>query len=71
MTPSSLIPRTSVGRAILLAIVASGSIGYGVARWTAPAPTTVVGSANGDRKILYYFDPMVPQEHYDSPDALS
>ncbi|MEO7278219.1 MAG: efflux RND transporter periplasmic adaptor subunit [Sphingomicrobium sp.] len=71
MTPSNLIPRTPVGRAIILAIVASGGIGFGIARWIAPAPAEVVGSATGDRKILYYFDPMVPQEHYNSPDELS
>ena len=71
MTPGKFIPRTPVGRAIILAVVASGGIGFGIARWIAPAPIEVAASATGDRKILYYFDPMVPQEHYKSPDALS
>ena len=71
MKPSDLIPRTPVGRAIILAIIASGGIGYGVARWTAPSPSAVAGSASDERKILYWYDPMVPQEHYDNANALS
>ena len=71
MKPSDLIPRTPVGRAIILAILASGGIGYGVARLTAPSPSAVADSASEGRKILYWYDPMVPQERYDNPDSLS
>ncbi len=71
MNPSDLIPRTPVGRAILLAILASGGIGYGVARLTAPPASEVAGSGSDGRKVLYWYDPMVPQERYDNPDSLS
>ena len=71
MKPSDLIPRAPVGRAIILAILASGGIGYGVARLTAPSPSAVADSASEGRKILYWYDPMVPQERYDNPDSLS
>ena len=71
MTPSDLIPRTPVGRAIILAILASGGIGYGVARWTVPSPSELAGSTSDERKILYWYDPMVPQERYDNPNSLS
>ena len=71
MKPGDLLPRTPVGRAIILAILASGGIGYGVARFTAPSTSAVAGSASDDRKVLYWYDPMVPQERYDNPDSLS
>ena len=71
MKPGDLIPRTPVGRAFILAILASGGVGYGIARWTAPSSSQVAGSATEGRKILYWYDPMVPQERYDNPDSLS
>ena len=71
MKPSDLIPRTPVGRAVILAILASAGIGYGVARFTAPSTSESASAASDGRKILYWYDPMVPQEHYDNPDALS
>ncbi|WP_309601352.1 efflux RND transporter periplasmic adaptor subunit [Sphingomonas sp.] len=71
MNPRDLIPRTPVGRAIILAVLASGGIGYGVARFTAPSTSEVAGSAADGRKVLYWYDPMVPQERYDNPESLS
>ncbi|MEO6433298.1 MAG: efflux RND transporter periplasmic adaptor subunit [Sphingomicrobium sp.] len=71
MTPINLVPRTPIGRAIILVVLASGGIGYGIARWTAPSTAEVAGSASDGRKILYWYDPMVPQERYDNPDSLS
>ena len=71
MKASNLIPRTPVGRAVILAILASGGIGYGVAKFTSPSTLDIAGSATYGRKVLYWYDPMVPQEHYDNADALS
>ena len=71
MKSSDLMPRTPVGRAIILAILLSGGIGYGVARLTTPSATNVADSKTEGRKILYWYDPMVPQEHYPTADALS
>ena len=62
--------QTSAGRASILAIIASGAIGFGVARWTTPAVSPSSAEAS-PKKILYYYDPMVPLEHYDNPDSLS
>ena len=63
-----LIPRTAAGRAAILAIVASGAVGFGVARWTAPSTEpTSAPAAEPAKKILYWYDPMVPAEHYDKP----
>jgi Cu(I)/Ag(I) efflux system membrane fusion protein len=65
-------PRTPVARAVVVAIVAivtSGAIGFGLARWIAPAaaPVAVTSSDPAKKKILYYYDPMVPAEHYEKP----
>ncbi|MEO5612328.1 MAG: efflux RND transporter periplasmic adaptor subunit [Sphingomicrobium sp.] len=71
MKPSDLIPRTPIGRAIILAILASAGIGYGVTKLTGPPASEVAGSASDARKVLYWYDPMVPQERYDNPESLS
>ena len=58
------------GRAVILAIALSGGIGFGIARWTAPAAAPESGPKSADagkRRVLYYFDPMVPTQHFDKP----
>ena len=55
---------------ILAAALIAGGGGYwfgqrGSEGAAPPAPSS------GERKILYYYDPMVPQERYDNPDSLS
>lgn len=55
------------GLAIALAASAGG---YGIARWTG-YPAAAPAAANTGRKPLYWYDPMVPQEHYNNPDTLS
>lgn len=48
--------------------VTGGAIGYalGVGGGAEPSATSVDGG-----KVLYWYDPMVPLEHYDNPDARS
>lgn len=69
MTPRDLIPRGVVSRVALVAILAGGAIGFGAARLTAPsAPAAATGgAAPAERKILYWYDPMIPAEHHDGP----
>jgi Cu(I)/Ag(I) efflux system membrane fusion protein len=62
--------QTAAGRAAIVAILASGGIGYGIARRTA-ASTASSPASTSAKKILYYCDPMVPLEHYDKPETLS
>ena len=62
----------TISRARLLAAtavfaVAAGGVGYGIARLTrpdAPAPTSQSAS---QRKILYWYDPMIPAERHEGP----
>lgn len=57
-------------RAGLLAAVL---IGAGGGYWLGQrgGPATETGSGQPGRKILYWYDPMVPAEHYDNPNSLS
>lgn len=53
---------------LAVALVAGGS-GYWLGHQGRPANES--GSTQSGRKILYWYDPMVPTEHYDSADSLS
>ena len=56
--------------AIVAAVLIAGGGGY----WLGQRGNdgAAFPSASGDgRKILYYYDPMVPLEHYDNPESLS
>lgn len=70
MTPRDLVPATPIGRFLILAVAASGALGFGIARLTAPTTSPSAASLSSDadkKKILYWYDPMVPTEHYDKP----
>lgn len=68
MKASDLLPRTPAGRAAILAIVASGAIGFGVGRLAEPSHGSVSTAPAGDKgKPLYWYDPMSPTQHFDKP----
>ena len=54
---------------ILAAVLVAGGGGYWLGQRGGGA--TEAGSGQSGRKILYWYDPMVPQEHYDNPGARS
>ena len=54
---------------ILAAVLIAGGGGYWLGQRGGPA--TEAGPSQSDRKVLYWYDPMVPQERYDNPGALS
>lgn len=54
---------------ILAAVLVAGGGGYWLGQRGGPA--TEAGSGQPGRKILYWYDPMVPAEHYDNPNSLS
>jgi Cu(I)/Ag(I) efflux system membrane fusion protein len=64
---STIRPRLAV-TGLAIALVA-GAGGYGIARWTghlADTPPAAQG-ADAGRKVLYWYDPMVPTQHFDKP----
>ena len=65
MIPQDLVPRTPIGRVAVAGIVLSGLIGFGIARLTTPPPTPLATAPQ--KRILYWYDPMVPAEHHSGP----
>ncbi|WP_380784522.1 efflux RND transporter periplasmic adaptor subunit [Sphingomonas sp. R86520] len=65
---TSLQPSQLAATLAAVALVA-GAGGYYLAGSRNGAPSA--GTPDTPRKPLYYYDPMVPQEHYDNPDSLS
>ena len=53
---------------LIAAVLIAGGTGYWLGR---PGSDDAVTAANSGRKVLYYYDPMVPLEHYQDPAALS
>ncbi len=61
--------KARVGLVAIALILVGGVAGYGVARLSRPAPTTVMAPPSNSvgRKVLYWYDPMVPAQHFDKP----
>jgi Cu(I)/Ag(I) efflux system membrane fusion protein len=57
------------GAGVLAIALVAGGGGYWLGQRGGPADET--GSTQPGRKVLYWYDPMVPQEHYDNPNSLS
>ena len=54
--------------AVLVAVAVLGVAGgYGLARHNGQYMHTVNSTASADRKALYWYDPMVPNQHFDKP----
>ncbi len=66
MTTVSLSPVRLALAAAALALIA-GAAGYGVAHLQSPAPTQAPAPAAAGRKVLYWYDPMAPAQHFDKP----
>jgi Cu(I)/Ag(I) efflux system membrane fusion protein len=56
------------GAGALAIVLIAGGGGYWLGQ---RGPASEAGSAQRERKILYWYDPMVPAEHYDNPNSLS
>ncbi len=58
------------GAGVLAIALIAGGGGYWLGQRGEPVATGA-GSAQSGRKVLYWYDPMVPAEKYDNPDSLS
>lgn len=61
------LQRSQLAAAFAAVTLVAGAGGYYLAGSHGATPAT----ADTGRKPLYYYDPMVPGEHYDNPDSLS
>jgi Cu(I)/Ag(I) efflux system membrane fusion protein len=61
--------KSQLAAAFAVVALTAGVGGYFLAASDGGGPNRA--SSDGRRKPLYYFDPMVPQEHYSNPDTLS
>ena len=51
----------------LAGLAVAGAIGFGVGRMTSSHPPSAVSSPRDARRALYWYDPMVPGQHFDKP----
>lgn len=62
-----LMKRIGVAAAAVIVIVAAGVVGYVLAKHSAPAASNIPTANSSQRKVLYWYDPMTPQQHFDHP----
>ena len=55
------------GFILVAAVAAGGGYWYAMSRMTPPDPDASSAAAPAGKTILYWFDPMVPQQHFDKP----
>ena len=63
------LQRSQLATTLAAVALVAGAGGYYLAGSRNEAPSA--GTPDTPRKPLYFYDPMVPQEHYDNPDSLS
>ncbi|MGE4306502.1 MAG: efflux RND transporter periplasmic adaptor subunit, partial [Novosphingobium sp.] len=60
-----LSPRVKLGLVAAAIALAAGGVGYGIATLSHDRATDP--GTDASRKILYWYDPMVPSQHFDKP----
>src|SRR3546814_21132005 len=60
-----LSPRIKLGLAAAAIALTAGGAGYGIATFSHDQAADP--GADASRKILYWYDPMVPNQHFDKP----
>ncbi len=60
-------PLIIFGFILVAAVAAGGGYRYALSRMTPPDPPASSADAPAGKTILYWFDPMVPQQHFDKP----
>ncbi|MBN8715146.1 MAG: efflux RND transporter periplasmic adaptor subunit [Xanthomonadales bacterium] len=65
----TIAKRVVAAVAALALLAVAGGIGYFIARQSAPVASsgTAATSPSSDKKVLYWYDPMTPQQHFDHP----
>ncbi len=64
---SPRISRTQLALAATALVLVAGAGGYGLARLQSGPVATSQGAAENGRKVLYWYDPMVPGQRFEKP----
>lgn len=59
--------RIALGAAIAIGLLAAVALGYWWGRDQGEAPVAAGEAADGGREVLYWYDPMVPDQRFDKP----
>ncbi|TAN02564.1 MAG: efflux RND transporter periplasmic adaptor subunit [Rhodanobacteraceae bacterium] len=63
----TFVTRVVAGIALLVLLLAAGAIGYFVAPRSITTPPAHTTAEPAHRKVLYWYDPMQPEQHFDHP----
>lgn len=66
----TIVKRIAASVGVLSLLVVAGAIGYSIARHATPATPAATAAATAKpapRKVLYWYDPMQPEQHFDHP----
>ena len=67
MTGNLTVSRLQIGVAAAALILVAGGAGFGLAHLGKASPAASMSSDAGKGKVLYWYDPMVPSQHFDKP----
>lgn len=63
----TITKRVAAGVAALILLAVAGTVGYFMAHRSAPAASPSTATQPAGKKVLYWYDPMTPQQHFDHP----
>ncbi len=63
----ALVKRVVAAVAVLILLIIAGAIGYTIAQRSAPADSSPATAQPSGKKVLYWYDPMTPQQHFEHP----
>ncbi|MDN5873507.1 MAG: efflux RND transporter periplasmic adaptor subunit, partial [Sinobacteraceae bacterium] len=63
----TITQRVAAGVAVLILLALAGAVGYFIAHRAAPAASSSASAQPAGKKVLYWYDPMTPQQHFDHP----
>src|SRR5699024_11162118 len=59
--------RVTAGVAALILLAVAGAVGYFLAQRSAPVASPSTATQPAGKKVLYWYDPMTPQQHFNHP----
>ena len=67
MTFLNLSPRLRLGVSAAVIALVAGAVGFGLAKLQGPSNPPATAASADKGKVLYWYDPMKPDQHFDKP----